>query len=511
MKIILTRKLKLKSAFVYLKLQRKVCHNEIKEYLNSNIEFTNEIVSDRIKKYLCDNGIYDNQYNLTHEGQKIKETGLIKESEEGKYQIWYTQNDPLFGDRIFYLKRIKPVDYNSDLKDIETNFSGTFVSLPVKNDQNPDSEFTIVKTTKKYEEKKEEEITCIWTWVDIENSNFSFKGKFDTNKDGKSRVDMIDNAKVLDFKIDLNPFIPSILPDFNNETKRCRFKLENIKNNETYTYFEYNGTPERDGYELCQFEKVPIEPYNSEEAKKWQEKIINMELEKGYIHPDDFTGCIISTNQKEGFSAYSDQLDSEIPDLEKFLSEIDPSKKSDRGKNYWHLAAPLDLNIGIPQSLKIDHFSLEKNTKINLKDIALKFGKVPNEKVFYYDKYVTNYYQQRSVSCLLECFGFSQISVITDTNQQGFKNYLKKTNILLKDINSVFVNRKDAPHDRFFIFKQGDNFDVWTCTNSIDFIRFYIKGKIPPEEEGTILQSVTFTKVKQNVLGEELKDFIIRG
>ena len=513
MKIILTRKLKLKSAVVYLKLQRKVIRDEIKEYLNSNITFDNKIVSERIKRYLCDNGIYDNQYNLTNEGQKVKETGLIKEKEEGKYQIWYTQNDSVFGNRIFYLKRMKPVDYPVGLKDVESDFSGTFSSLPVRNDQNPDSEFTVINTAKKYEEKKEEEITCIWTWNDLIDSKFSFAGKFMTNKDDKPCVDVIDNNKVLDLNIDLCPFISSIIPDWNEITKRCRFKIDNIKNDETYTHFEYSGRHLRDGYESCQYEKLPVEPYNLEEAKKWREKIINIELDKGYIHPDDFTGCIITTNQKEGFAAYSDQLDDDIPELRNYLLEIDPAKKSSRSKNYWHLAAPMDLNLEIPQSLRIDHFSLEKNTSICLKNIAARFGNIQADKVFYYDKYVTKYYQQRSVSCLLECFGFPQICIITDKNQQYFSDYLTRTkpNIILDNIDNVFNNKKDAPHDRFFIFIQGDNFQVWTCTNSIDFIRFNVKKEIPPEEEGTILQSVTFTKVKQNVLGEELKDFILRG
>jgi hypothetical protein len=340
---------------------------------------------------------------------------------------------------------------------------------------------------------------------------FFFEGKLETNNADKYSID---NTKHRNFEIDLEQHIDKIIPNWNKETERCKFKFENIHDNDTYLYFEYTGSRPCEGYDSCLYENLPIEPFNLEEAKKWRDKIISIELAKGYMHPVDFTGNIISANQKEGFHTYSDELDSDIPDIKDYISELDkPAQKSTRGADFWHLAAPLDLNVGIPQLLKMsDHFSLEKGESICFSELAEKFGKVTANKVFYYDKYVTNYHQQRKAAAFLSSFGIPDICVITDTTQQDFDKYLaqNKSAIAVEEIGSVYQqNRRDSPHDRFIVFKHGGDITVWTSTNSIDYIRFNVKGEIQPNDPGTILQSVTFTKVKKNILGPQLENFIL--
>ena len=516
MKITLTRKLELKSAVVYLKLQRKVRRTEIQEYLKNNIEFSvadpriKEIITRSVKKYLYDTGIYDNQYQLTKEGEKAKENGMVKEKEEGKYQIWFTQKDPLFGDRIFHFKRIKPVTYNPQLELLDADFSGKkFLSLPIGKSDEQDSEFSIDDTVKQAEKKKVELINCRWIWNGIKSSLFFFKGKLETNNADK---DSIDNTKHRNFEIDLEQHIDKIIPNWNKETERCKFKFENIHDNDTYLYFEYTGSRPCEGYDSCLYENLPIEPFNLEEAKKWRDKIISIELAKGYMHPDDFTGNIISANQKEGFHTYSEQLDSDIPEIDQYISKLDPAKKSGRGADYWHLAAPLDLNVGLPQQSKVDSFSLVKDESICFMDLAQKFGRITADKIFYYDKYVTNYHQQRKAAAFLSSFGIPDICIITDTTQQDYGKYLaqNKPAIVVEDIGSVYKqNRKDAPHDRFIIFKHGEDITVWTSTNSIDYIRFNVSGEIQPNDSGKIFQSVTFTRVNKNILGSQLENFIL--
>jgi hypothetical protein len=525
MKITLKRKVQLKSAIVYLKLSRDIKRDEIKDYLKSSISFPNEIVEKRVRNYLREKGIFNQQGQLTVYGIKVKETGLVKEFEEGKYQIWYIVDDPLFKNTIFHFVRIEPKIYDPEMKPVELDFSGKeFHSLPIygKKDDKDSIKFSIVGTAKLGEEKADTNIDCTWIWNNTNSSSFVFAGKIvtsATNKDGKQLTDDIDGTKPVDFKIDLNQHINTIIPNWNKETRRCSFKfediekLEDIKKNNIYQYFEYSGSRKNEGYDLSIYEKLPVEPYNPEEAVIWRDKIIEMELKKKYIHPDDFTGNINAINQKEGFSAYSEKLQEDVPDIKQYIDKLEHGKKSDRKLPYWHLAAPMDLNVNIPQSLQIDSFSLSKNIQICFRELADKFGKVTAEKIFYYDKYVVNYYQQRSVSAFLDCFGVSNICIITDTNQQDFDNYLTKNkpSIAVEDIGSVFQNQKDAPHDRFIVFKHGNNLVNWTSTNSIDFIRFKSQGNINPADSGTIFQSVTFTKVKQNVLGKPLENFIMRG
>jgi len=533
MKITLKRKLQLKSAVVYLKLKTDVYHEEIKEYLNSKIDFENkdekinEIITRRIRKYLQYKEIFNSQNQLTPDGLKAKETGMVKEEEEGKYQIWYTQDDPLFENRIFFFRRVEPEKDNPRLEPLELNFSDKiFFSLPIKEKprkpaQSP-IEFIINKEIKVYRGESRKDVfipSCTWIWNNINNSIFVFSGEFETNilKDGKPNIDkdIIDEGKPVDFKIDLNRHIPAIIPDWNSETRRNRLKIENIENDDIYKYFEYSGSLPREGYDSCVFEKLPVEPYNDEQAVIWRNKIIDMELEKKYIHPDDFEVTVNAINQKEGFAAFSEKLD--VPGIGRYIEKLDEhGKKSDRAPAYWHLAAPLDLFVGIPQTLNIGHFSLlkEENT-INFSKLAGKFGVNRADKIFYYDKYVHNYYQQRSVSAFLSCFGVKDICIITDTNNPDskFDKYLAETKpeIIVTDISAIYQNKADAPHDRFIVFKSGGDLLVWTSTNSIDFIRFNNRGEIAPDTPGTILKSVTFTKIKPDVLGTRLKEFFLRG
>jgi len=509
MNVILTKKITLKSAIVYLKLQRKIKREDIQNYLQGK-HFDNPIVENRVREYLKSVGIYNEQYNLTTPGYEAKDKGMVKEKEEGKYQIWFTQDDLLFGNRIFYFTRMKPESYNNnqqpELEKINLNLSGkNFCSLPIEGEHAQDSvEFSIIDEISTVEKKMTSEISFNWTWNDTQSSLFKFSGNFEKVS--------IDKNKPVDFQINLEQHIPTIIPGWNDKTQRWPIKIEDVKDKDTYQYFKYSRKQPRDGYVTCEFIKLPVEPYNPEEAVQWRDKIISTELEKKYIHPDDFEGIVNTINQNEGFKAYYDQLDHDVPDMNHYIEKLEPGKKSDRGPAYWHLAAPMDLIVGIPKSLNIDSFSLSKGEDISFEGLTAKFGTVRAEKIFYYDKYVYNKYQQRSVSTFLSCFGVSNldICIITDTQKPYYNDYFikNKPDITVTDISSVYPKTSDEPHDRFIVFKSGDELIIWTSTNSIDFIRFNIQGEIQPDTSGAIQKSVTFTKVKPDVLGTQLEQFI---
>jgi hypothetical protein len=528
MKITLKRKVEVKSAVVYLKIQTEVRREDIKNYLESN-GFSNPIIEMRVKKYLRGTGIYNNHGQLTDKGQKARTTGLVEETEEGKYQIWYTQDDSLFGSRIFYFRRIKPDAHkdNPQLEPLNLNFDRekTFVSLPIwgKYGKEPVN-FSIVEAVGSYcgETKKSIIIDCDWSWNNIKNSEFSFKGEFEwqdyNEKEKKHGVehDSIDSGKAVDLKIDLKPHIPAIIPNWNEKTERCKLKLENIDTPDVLQYFEYSGFRERKGFYSCEFEKLPVEPYNGEEAREWRNRLLKVELERGYVHPDDYASDVIAINQKEGFSSYADIIIDDIPEINQFIGEeLEAGKRSDRGVAYWHLAAPLDLYPGIPQSLRIDSFSLKAGDRVSFRDIAKKFNSgFCAEKVFYFDSYVVNYYQQRAVAALLKSLDVPDMCIITDKNIQGFSDHLLKNEaqISVEDIGGIYSNRRDVPHDRYLVFKKSGDLQVWTGTNSIDYIRFDRNvSDIQPETPGNVIKSVTFTEVNSDVLEAPLKNFILKG
>jgi hypothetical protein len=522
MKITLKRKVELKSAVAYLKIQAEARREDIKNYLESS-GFPNPIIERGVIKYLQSIGIYDNNRQLTDRGQKTRQTGLVEETEEGKYQIWYTQGDPLFGTRIFYFRRIKPETRgNPQLEPLDLNFQNkTFVSLPIfgKDGKEP-AIFSVIDRTDTYrgEKIKNTVIDCTWTWNDMQNSFFNFYGNLDwldTNEKQKQKNDSIDGTREIDMQIDFRPYISEIIPNWNEQTGRCRLKLEYIDTPDVMQYFEYSGHRQRNGFDSCNFEKLPVEPYNFEEAAEWRNRLLKAELEKRYVHPDDFASDVITINRKDGFTAYAEQLD--IPEIEQFIDrELESGKKSERDAAYWHLAAPLDLYPGIPQSLRIDSFSLKNGDRVSFGDIAQKFknGKFHVENAYYFDSYVANYYQQRSVAALLKSLDVPNMCIITDKSNQYFSTYLSRNepHIFVENIGSIYPEPKDRPHDRYLVLKHDNNLQVWTGTNSIDYIRFD-KGirDIQPDTPGHVIKSVTYTKIDPDVLESNLKNFILKG
>ncbi|MCL1994376.1 MAG: hypothetical protein FWG66_15640 [Spirochaetes bacterium] len=513
MKITLKRKLVLKSAVLYLELETKVEREDVKNYLNGG-SFSNPLIEKRVKNYLEKQGIFDSQFKLTTDGEQAKQTGLVKEKEEGKYQIWYTQGDALFGNRIFHFKRIEPSPF---LKKeaiqplgIEAD-NKPFCSLPVNGKDGNSIEFFVGKSLKESqgEKKQDASIDCTWS-IGINESSFTFNGTLQSaDKDGKINTDKIDGIKPVDLKIPPEPHFDTILPNLNGETKRCKFKIEDIKSDDAFQYFEYTGNLPVVGFSSCHYDKLPIEPYNLEEAGTWRNKLLDMELEKQYLHHGDFYALTNAVHSKNGLKAFENQL--EIPAIDGYIAELDSGQKSKRTKAYWHLAAPRDLNVDIPQKLKGTNFSLTEGEKVSFENLVQKFGSHAADKVFYYDRFVFNYRQQRSVYAFLKCFNVPNICVITNTrpDKDKFSDYIsKKEGFWVEDMGTIF--KKDAFHDRFIVFKSGNDLTVWKSSNSIDFIRFDdISGEIPSSAEGTVTKGgATYTQVDLSVLGEHLTNYM---
>jgi hypothetical protein len=515
MKIILGRKVEMKKAVVYLSLESGVARPDIQNYLKSGQPFANDVVERRVRDYLHRKGILGAQNQLTTFGQKVVSSGIMPETEEGKYQIWYTINDPLFGNRIFYFNRVKPEKMirPDDLvqADEQMILNTSFFSLPINGRDgrygHDSIEFTVKYIAPYKEARNAETIDCQWTWTDLLHSSFTFNGTLEE----KIRIN---KEKSVDLKIDLNQWIYRIIPNWNSTTGRCKLKIENISTDDIYRYFSYSGSRSREGFDVCRYENLPVEPYDAEEARIWRNWLLKSEIETRYIHPDDYSAIVDDINRKEGFFSYSDTLD--VPEIRSFIDgELDHGKKSDRNAAYWHLAAPLDLIPDMPQSLRIDSFSLRQGETISFREIAEKFtAGFSVDKVFYFDNYVVNYFQQRSVAVLLESFGAAAMSVITDKNNQNYSDYMSKNkpHIIVEDISGVYPNRKDAPHDRYIVLRHNGNLRVWTGTNSIDYIRFSGgSGDIYPDTPGNVQKSVTFTLIKPDVLEERLFKYISKG
>jgi hypothetical protein len=115
MKVTLDKQIQLRSSIVYLRFEKEVNRKDIQEYLNGK-RFENSLIENRIKEYLKNIKVFDEKYQLTRLGNAVKDSGMLPTVEEGKYQIWFTNEDSHFGNKIFYFKRVQPNRESNDDK-----------------------------------------------------------------------------------------------------------------------------------------------------------------------------------------------------------------------------------------------------------------------------------------------------------------------------------------------------------------------------------------------------------
>jgi hypothetical protein len=139
----------------------------------------------------------------------------------------------------------------------------------------------------------------------------------------------------------LSQVISDILPDW-QQNNRLAMRLDGVRSDEQ-ALVDFNLKNYRTEWHdfNVYFEDVPVEPFDDNEAREWRNRLLNRQLETVYLHPRDFTKKVEELNAADGFTSYADALD--VPTVEGYREEIEPSNVSQRGKVFWHVAAPSDL------------------------------------------------------------------------------------------------------------------------------------------------------------------------
>jgi hypothetical protein len=494
MKVTLTKEIKLQSATVYLKLEREVERKDIQEYLCGKT-FPNEVVERRVKDYLKNVHIFDELYHLTSDGQRAKEIGMVRVREEGKYQIWYTQNDSFFGSKIFYFKRLQPQP-RGNVENHPLQINKENYCLPVA--QNGFLRFVLLSDINQVEQMKSSSssISFTWKWNDLDNSVQAFSGQIAGDR-------IADDTEFKDSK-NLKQKISEILPEWDSINERYKIHLNAVKDNDIVS-FECLYQGKWHDFDV-HIGDLPIEPYNEEEALQWRNRLLDKELEQGYMHPKDFESMASSLNRKDGFKVYAASLD--IPKASEYRTKLLPSKKSETGPAYWHLSAPQDLSPDIPKERIAQSFSLQKDQEISFRQITKKIWTSSVDKVFYYDKYVIDEQQQQKANALFSVFNYKKAYLITNITDNKRSDYIEKHNsqITQKNLKDIFKNTKPQ-HDRYLILSHDSQLEVWDITNSMDFIKFN-NNDITADTKGIIEQSVVFNNVGPEMLHKELRQFI---
>lgn len=496
MKVTLDKQIQLQSAIVYLRFEKEIKRKDIQEYLNGK-QFENSLIENRIREYLKNIKVYDEKYQLTALGNAVKVSGMLPTVEEGKYQIWFTYRDSYFGNKIFYFNRVQPLrESNDDKLTLRFESDGHFY-LPTEN--NPFSKLKLLPITDYFGQTKNhtEVIALRWNWDNLEKSNFIFDGQL-----GKGEGSIKFKATPITCNEDLKSLIEELLTDWDKKNERLKIPFDEISDQSKFSCESNQQTNWRDFQ--VQFQKAPLMPYNSEDAKKWRNWLIVESLKKEYFNPSDFESLVIETNEKEAFKPYSNTLDT--PKSESFSNSI---KKDTLA--FWHLNAPLDLNPNTKTKLSAKPIELKKDDKLSFKSIVNKLGLDNSDKdsvCIYYDRYVIREHQQRAVSALLEAIESKSKIVVTDTfHKENGSDFIQKQKpeLKLKDCKTIFKNR--SAHDRYLIIGSKDEIQIWNISNSIDYITFSDRN-IGVDTFGNIRQSVVITPVSKEMLDNELLNFL---
>lgn len=491
MKVTLTKNIKLSSAQAYLRFQKQEKRKDIQEYLNGKKRFE-PLIENRIKDYLKNIGVFDEQHQFTKLGNAVKEIGKIYVSEEGKYQIWYTQNDSFFKSIIFYFRRLQP-NAKDEIRDrISLDRKGHFLL--------PSDESKYTKLNLVSDEifgnlnGSNDQIHFSWIWENLDKSYYIFSGQL-----GKSDRQTNIKSEQIPSEKDIQQTISEILPEWDNEQKRYGVRYAQLNEESRKIFEDKNFVSKWNGFEVA-IQNLPLMPYDKEEAKKWRNWLLNEELKKEYFSSTDFEEIARELNEKVALSAYS--LD--IPKAKDFI------EKTESKKVFWHLNAPMDLNPNtkIKLSSKIQHVELRQGDKVSFADIASKLGFDKTSVFLYYDRYVYTERQQRAVSALAKAVNSSKRIVVTDlTPKENSSDYIQKNakEVLLRDCKTIFKGK--SPHDRYLITSNQTGLNIWNISNSIDYISFSDRN-IDETTVGTIRQSVVFTPISKEMLDKDLLNFI---
>jgi hypothetical protein len=188
----------------------------------------------------------------------------------------------------------------------------------------------------------EDILSFTWRWTNLENSEYFYCGQI---KGMRCSIDVDSRPEpvcCVDFEgKPLSLVISDILPDW-QQSNRLAMKLDGVRPDEQALgdFKLKNYRTEWRDFNVF-FEDVPIEPFDDEVAREWRNLLLNRQLETAYLHPHDFTKNVKGLNAATGFTRYAEELD--VPDVEGYREEVEPSNVSQRGRVFWHVAAPSDL------------------------------------------------------------------------------------------------------------------------------------------------------------------------
>ncbi len=518
-----------------LKVKKYIRREDVVKFLKGK-RFEDNFINNRIIEYLRNLDLIEkNSLNLTSKGQKVIDTHMMEEIEFGKYKIWYIDDRPntFFNNKVIYLERVKPINDDKIQKlNIPIEKEGFWLSL--KNDKNNISKIEILPEDNKIYgiNEKNEKNRNIEIHLEIADSNDSaviyFSGEIETRQIKKETL----NLKNINKEKILKNFFNNL---WDEKSNRLKVKLKQIKDNidieeiqnfyiDTFIYNHENNYLELKNdfynFDYIEIKKLPIKPFDIDEAKKIIDFIYDNILESNFysIGVENKLQNII---YNKALSTFSHELYDYIFKNDYKKRKIDNYFSHNKIDHLFHLVAYDDLNPDNDSSINSylePLISLELNKTYKFEELTEIFQRkvdFPINYIIYYDRYVFNEIQQRIFLNIIKNFNnLSNITLITLKNIKGQNNKLEivkseAPNVRIFYIEDIFKeNNKLGPHNRYFMFfKDLNQYSIWESPSSLNnFI--YLDNNNPDKLK--ICETTNISKVKYGleVLDPTLTNFI---
>ena len=332
------RILKILSAEGYFIFEKERERKDIQDFLNGK-EFDDDLINKRVQEYLKSIGILNINGEPSIKGLKVKETGKLPVREEGKYKIWFTDDDALLQTKILHFKRIAPERTSQHIDTLPFQFQEENYCLSVEKDV-PIQEITLKTETDEYYgtvDERESQLTLEWYWQDLERSYYVFSGTID----GKA---IMENH--IDSPIDLKKAIQYIFSDWDSGLEKLKIAFKSLTQDYEKLQFRKSIRKVLSTIGEVEFTDIPLIPIDEDAAVDWRNWLLLYYLDKKFYNQHDWDMLLDEVNNKDGFINHKEVLQELTADKFKqmLLTENNQHKKS---KVFWHLFAAGDLNPDI--------------------------------------------------------------------------------------------------------------------------------------------------------------------
>ena len=298
----------------------------------------------RVIEHFIEEDLIESNGKLTKKGRRLIEGGYLPKYEKGKYRFWCIK-DELIGQRIIRYSRIEE-EYTKVLSDFPLDeLEGKY-----HRDLTRDHEFFLKRINTNqggeicYQEKASFASKVNLTWIINKNST-NLDSNWNINGNLK-RVINIEYTESYEESLSIKDIIESIFQDnyeYDSKLEGVILEFKQVSKDSILSFqmnlhFQNIAVLNYGKFEELLIKDIPIIPKNLDTAKSWLLKIVELKSKSRYMTQKDINLIIDNFKNRNEMKNFQD-ISVSSSEVLNYL------KSNNLNEEYWHVQAPLDLEI----------------------------------------------------------------------------------------------------------------------------------------------------------------------